>query len=67
MVSNSLTGEDLTVHSSADIYDDTTTPLADSLAEAQQQDTSSSSDQLRDSAIGTTTTEVITLPVEPTS
>lgn len=67
VVSNSLTGEDATAHSSADIYDDTTTPLADSLAEAQQQDTSSSSDQLRDSAIGTTTTEVITLPVEPTS
>ncbi len=67
VVSNSLTGEDVAAHSSADIYDDTTTPLADSLAEAQQQDTSSSSDQLRDSAIGTTTTEVITPPTEPTS
>lgn len=67
VVSNSLTGEDTTVHSSADIYADTATPLADSLAEAQQQDTSSSSDQLRDSAIGTTTTEVITPPTEPTS
>ena len=67
VVSNSLTGEDVAVHSSADLYSDTATPLADSLAEAQQQDTSSSSEQLRDNAIGTTTTEVITPPTATTS